>query len=141
MQDSYILTDVSGQPVAFPAAWVAEILTIERDRILKLPFYSASLLGLWQHQSQIVSIVSIDAQVLDLPAPARRLEAETLSAVYLSAQAEKLAGVAIAVDRVLQSAQQAALAKIAAADLRLATQSVQIFTVDMIADEVWQLRG
>jgi chemotaxis signal transduction protein len=141
MQDSYILTDISGQPVAFPAAWVAEILTIERDRILKLPFYRPALLGLLQHQGKIVSIVSIEAQVLDLPAPARRLSTETLSALYLSEQADKLAGVAIAVDRVLQSAQQAQLADIAAAEARLANRAVQTFTADWIADDVWQLCG
>lgn len=142
-QASYILTDIGGQPVAFLAAWVAEVLTIERDRLLTLPFYSPALLGLWHHQGKIVSLVSVDALALHslLPQPSAPLVFETLSAVYLSAQAGKLAGVAVAVDRVLHSAQQAQLAEIAAADPRLEARPVQIFTADLIADQIWQLQG
>lgn len=106
LADRFILTQVEGYTLVFPATWVAEIMRIDRSQILHLPFYDSLLVG----------IVSYNSQTIPLIAAARLLEevehfavSERSIVVRLDRAAGKLENVGIVVDRAIGSCHRAEL--------------------------------
>ena len=99
LADRFILTQVERQTLVFPATWVAEILRIDRSQILDLPFYDDLLLGVANHNGQIIPLI-IGARLLKL----EHSLPERLIVVRLNEDATRLENVGIIVDRAIGSA-------------------------------------
>ncbi len=96
--DRFILTQVERQTLVFPATWVAEILRIEKSQILDLPFYDSLLVGVVNHNGQIIPLI-IGARLLKL----EHSLPERLIVVRLNENATRLENVGIIVDRAIGS--------------------------------------
>jgi chemotaxis signal transduction protein len=142
---SYLLTEVDTQMLAFPASWIAEILVVERTQILKVPFYTPAVIGLFHHQSKVVPLISAH-QVLAFKFPQEQAHSPSYGSAYgslavvcLNSKVASLAGISIAVDRVLHSCSPQALAEIA--EQNPEASPVQVFEADFIPEAVWQMHS
>jgi CheW-like domain len=97
--DRYILTQISQCTLVFPAAWVAEIVRIERSQVLELPFYNPLLTGIVHRNGNIVPLVSAQ-RLLQLELTALR---ETFLIVRLGSATGSLANLGLIVDRAIGS--------------------------------------
>lgn len=105
LQKRYILSRVGNQQLAFPAEWVAEIMLIEREQILNLPFYNRILLGVIHHQGNIVPLISshiLLSETLGLDVRFRGMQ-EKLTVICLSQAVNNLSGVGVVVEQVVGS--------------------------------------
>jgi hypothetical protein len=96
----FLLAQIEQLTLIVSSGLVAEILLIERSRILPLPFYNPVILGCLHHAGQIVPLIATDRQLgIRTVSPTR----EIFTVVRLSQSAEHLAGVGLLVDKVLGS--------------------------------------
>ena len=104
----YIVTKVCDRLITFPDTLVAEILIVERNSILALPFYDAAIIGVVHHQASVMPLLMLKT----LLTGERSLVAESLTVVKLSeavdqlgevATKRSLSGIGIVVDRVIGS--------------------------------------
>ena len=108
----YIVVKVGDRLVTFPDVLVSEIMIIERNTILALPFYEAAIVGVIHHQANIMPLLLLRL----LMGEQRALITESLTVVRLSKVAADLAenlsgklsnknlsGVGVIVDRVIGS--------------------------------------
>ncbi len=58
LEDRFILTQLQGSTLVFPAIWVTEILHVNRSQILDLPFYDPLLIGIIDRDGQITPLIS-----------------------------------------------------------------------------------
>jgi chemotaxis signal transduction protein len=139
--ESYLLTAVGTQTIAFETAWIAEILVVERTQILKIPFYAPAVIGLFHHQSKIIPLISAhQALALKFPQAPNHSSASlygSLSVLCLNSKVAPLAGIGIAVDRVLNSCSPQAIAE-SASDPQVSP--IQVFQADMIPESVWHMQ-
>lgn len=91
-----ILTQVGSEVVTFPSEWVGEILTLDRTRILPLPFYSPSLVGVVHDQGQVFPLISL-ALLIGGISPTQ----EQLNVIRLHQRVPDLGGAGLIVDRIL----------------------------------------
>jgi chemotaxis signal transduction protein len=54
----YLLTQVADLTLVFAATTVAEIIRIEKSKVLTLPFYSAQVAGVVNHNGQLLPLIS-----------------------------------------------------------------------------------
>jgi chemotaxis signal transduction protein len=102
--DRFILTQVIGTKagieqyftLVFPAAWVSEILRIDRSQILELPFYDRALIGIIDRGGQITPLIAA-AQCLEVQSSL----SEKLIVVRLNKANERLGNVGLIVDRLI----------------------------------------
>jgi len=100
----YILAKAGDRTVTFPDVLVSEIIMVDRNAILALPFYEASIVGVIHHQATIMPLLLL----ILLIGEQRALITESLTVVRLSKAANELnqqpmSGVGIVVDRVIGS--------------------------------------
>jgi chemotaxis signal transduction protein len=96
----FLLAQIEQLTLLVSSGLVAEIMLIERSRILPLPFYNSVIVGCLHHAGQIVPLIATDRQLgIRTISPTR----EILTVVRLSESAEHLAGVGLLVDKVLGS--------------------------------------
>jgi chemotaxis signal transduction protein len=101
----YILTQVDQCTLVFPAAWVTEIVRIERSQVLELPFYDPLLLGIVHQNGGIVPLVSTHRLLQQEQATLR----ETFMIVRLSRATGRLANLGLVIDRALGMSSQSEL--------------------------------
>jgi chemotaxis signal transduction protein len=100
----YIVVRVGDRLVTFPDVLVSEIMIVDRNAILALPFYEIAIIGVIHHQATIMPLLLLR---LLLGEP-RALITESLTVVKLSKVADtlsnrNLSGVGIIVDKVMGS--------------------------------------
>lgn len=104
----YIVTKVCDRLITFPDTLVAEILIVERNSILVLPFYDPAIVGVVHHQANVMPLLMLKT----LLEGARSLVAESLTVIKLSEVANQLGeayskfslgGTGVIVDRVIGS--------------------------------------
>ncbi|PZO44462.1 MAG: hypothetical protein DCF19_01535 [Pseudanabaena frigida] len=100
----YIVTKVGDRSVTFPDVLVSEIMIVERNAILALPFYEIAIMGVIHHQASIMPLLLLRLVMGEQ----RALITESLTVVRLSKVADelsdtKLSGVGVVVDRVFGS--------------------------------------
>jgi len=100
----YILAKVGDRTVMFPDLLVSEIIIIDRNAILALPFYATAIVGVIHHQAQVMPLLLLQLVLEERSA----LIKESLTVVRLSKLADdlseqQLSGVGIIVDRVIGS--------------------------------------
>jgi chemotaxis signal transduction protein len=136
----YVLTWVEQQPIAFPSQWVAEIIIVERSKILNLPFYTPAILGVIHHKGSIVPVMITEAakMVRSQPLQLPRIK-ETLTVVRLSQSVGALSGVGFIVDRVVGSISHEQISS----HLEASSGSnlpIKMFQLEDIPSSVWQPR-
>lgn len=100
----YIATKVAEHTVTFPDVLVSEIMIIERNTILVLPFYEPSIVGVIHHQAHVIPLMLLRL----LMGEQRAMLTESLTVVVLGKISDNLSikshsGVGIIVDRVVGS--------------------------------------
>jgi hypothetical protein len=100
----YIVAKVGALSVTFPDVLVSEIIILDRNAILALPFYETVIIGVTHHQANVMPLLLLRLLIGEQ----RILITESLTVVRLSKIAEdfngqNLSGVGIVVDRVIGS--------------------------------------
>lgn len=100
----YIVAKVGDRLVTFPDVLVSEIMILDRNAILALPFYENAILGVVHHQATLMPLLLLRL----LMGETRALISESLTVVRLSKIEEALnykhlSGIGIIVDRVIGS--------------------------------------
>ena len=121
--ERYLIASIEKSKVAFPASLVQEIMVFKRSQILQLPFYDQSLRGVVHHQNQVVPLVSGKTIFLE---KADRTGYTDITAIRLNQAAEKLAGIAIIVDRMVENLSKEELSE------------ERIFQLGDIPPHIWQ---
>jgi chemotaxis signal transduction protein len=131
-----ILTRTADRTLAFPTAWVSEIFQADRNQVLPMPFYSALVLGVLHHNSQVVPLVLGD-RLLGNSATTLK---ETLTVIQLSRAANPLAGVGIIVEQLLGSNQVNEMDVEDPTDETTMSAKDQtiLFKTDLIPEALWQ---
>ncbi len=119
----FILAQVLDQTLAIPAKWVAEILRIDKNKLLNLPFYKDLVLGIAHHSGRVLPLLSTHLLIGQSPVDLH----EMLTVVRLESLTGDLAEVGLVVDQVLRSA----------LDSELTTETV-VFDPQMMQLELWQ---
>jgi chemotaxis signal transduction protein len=131
-----ILTRVADVTLAFPTAWVSEIFQADRKQVLPMPFYSALVLGVLHHNSQVVPLVLGDRLFGNLSAPLK----ETLTVIQLGRAAGELVGVGIVVEQLLGSKQAHEIESVRSANgtATVAKDQTIVFNAELIPETLWQ---
>jgi chemotaxis signal transduction protein len=100
----YIVAKVGDRSVTFPDVLVSEIIILDRNAILALPFYETAIIGVTHHQAHLIPLLLLRL----LMGEQRTLITESLTVVRLSKLADDLSdknlgGVGVIVDRVIGS--------------------------------------
>ncbi|MFN4777490.1 MAG: chemotaxis protein CheW [Pseudanabaena sp.] len=100
----YIVAKVGDRTVNFPDKLVSEIIIIDRNAIVALPFYETAIIGVMHHQANVMPLLLLRL----LMGEQRTLITESLTVVRLSKLADNLGnknlgGVGVIVDRVIGS--------------------------------------
>jgi chemotaxis signal transduction protein len=100
----YIVAKVGDRTVNFPDTLVSEIIIIDRNAIVALPFYETAIIGVMHHQANVMPLLLLRL----LMGEQRTLITESLTVVRLSKLADNLGnknlgGVGVIVDRVIGS--------------------------------------
>lgn len=94
-----IIAEYQGTQLAFPSAWVDEVMLFPRQQLYHLPFYPQPLLGLIPHHGQLVPLVEYGEATTQR---SNRVNAqENIRAMRLSPKVGDLKGVAIIVDKII----------------------------------------
>lgn len=99
IQDRFILVQLDEVKLLFSTNLVMEILIIEANKLLLLPFYPQGVLGCVQNRGQIIPLISL----YHLLWGKAQLSKEKLKIVRLNENAGTLRGVGIVVDQLLGS--------------------------------------
>ncbi len=67
LRDRYLLTQVADLTLVFAAATVAEIIRVEKSKILTLPFYSVQVAGVVNHNGQLIPLISAHSLLQQVP--------------------------------------------------------------------------
>jgi chemotaxis signal transduction protein len=100
----YIVAKVGDRSVIFPDVLVSEIIIIDRNEIVALPFYETAIIGVTHHQATVMPLLLLRL----LMGEQRTLITESLTVVRLSKISNdlgniNLGGVGVIVDRVIGS--------------------------------------
>jgi chemotaxis signal transduction protein len=119
----FILAQVMNQTIAIPAVWVAEILRVDRKKILNLPFYQDLVLGIVHQNGRNTPLLSVRLLLGACQVDVR----ETLTVVRLGALAGDVVEVGLVVDQVVRSVMQFEL-----------PVDTMIFDTQMMQLDLWQ---
>jgi chemotaxis signal transduction protein len=100
----YIVAKVGDRLVTFPDVLVSEIIVLDRNAILALPFYETAIIGVTHHQANVMPLLLLRL----LMGEQRNLITESLTVLRLSKITDELnkknwGGVGVIVDRVIGS--------------------------------------
>ncbi len=134
LADRFILTTVERFTLVFPAAWVAEIIRLDRSKILDLPFYNPISIGIVNHNAQIIPLIAA-AKLLETTEPF--LLKEKLMIVKFDRSAHQLPNVGIVVDRAIGSTTRQELPPDLFNSSKIAADLV-LMRPELIPSDIWQ---
>jgi chemotaxis protein histidine kinase CheA len=129
LADRYLLTQVANLTLVFAAATVAEIIRVESNKVLVLPFYGVHVAGVVNQNGQLLPLVS--AHSILRQAPARKQEIWT--AVRLQADE---GNIGIVIDRAIGSTTKKQLPPPLFTDRQV--DSLVLMTAQLIPTNIWQ---
>lgn len=133
----YILTQVDQYTLVFPAAWVTEIVRIERSQVLELPFYAPLLLGIVHQNGVIVPLVATHRLLQREQATLR----ETFTIVRLSSTTGHFANVGLVIDRALGMSSRSELPPAlfeSSTAIEAAPGSMVLINLEWLPPTLWQ---
>jgi chemotaxis signal transduction protein len=98
--DRYVLAGLGEKVIAFPDYYVLDVLVVDRNYVMRLPFYSPCVIGVTQHLGKIVPLLSL--RHLFLPEQNVLLPGQ-LPVVRLAKSLPELFGAGLIVDRIMGS--------------------------------------
>ncbi|MCA1904036.1 MAG: hypothetical protein CV045_03010 [Cyanobacteria bacterium M5B4] len=98
--DRYVLAGLGEKVIAFPDYYVLDVLLVDRNYVMRLPFYSPSVVGVTQHLGKIVPLVSLRHLYLK---EQNVLLPGQLPVVRLAKSLPELFGAGLIVDRIMGS--------------------------------------
>ncbi len=101
--DRYVLAGLGEKVLALPDYYVLDVMVVDRNYVMRLPFYSPSVVGVTQHQGKIVPLLSLRHLYLK---EQNVLLPGQLTVVRLAKSLPELFGVGLIVDRVMGSLSQ-----------------------------------
>jgi chemotaxis signal transduction protein len=129
LADRYLLAQVANLTLVFAASTVAEIIRIERGKVLILPFYSTMVSGLVNHNGNLLPLVSAHS-ILQEAAPVGR---ELLTAIRLQPEH---GNAGIVVDRALGSSTKQQLPSALFENNR--AEDLILMTPQLLPSHIWQ---
>lgn len=133
LEQRFILTQVERLTLVLPAIWVTEIIRIDRSQILDLPFYDPLLVGVADHQGQIVPLIATD-RLLEVDP---RSLPERVVVVLLEDRGDRsLGNVGLIVDRAIGSSTRQELPPELFTTNR--TQSMVMMRSALVPTNLWQ---
>jgi chemotaxis signal transduction protein len=97
--DRYLLTEVGEYTLVFPANWISEVLQIEQNKVLQIPYYSPAILGVANYHNDFLTLIA-GWQFLPETQPIRR---DRFTVVRLGATMRNWQNIGVVIDRVLGS--------------------------------------
>ncbi len=98
--DRYVLAGFGEKVIAFPDYYVLDVLVVDRNYVMRLPFYSPSVVGVIQHLGKIVPLLSLRHLFLQ---EQNVLLPGQLPVVRLAKSLPELFGTGLIVDRIMGS--------------------------------------
>lgn len=98
--DRYVLAGFGEKVIAFPDYYVLDVLVVDRNYVMRLPFYIPSVVGVTQHLGKIVPLLSLRHLYLK---EQNVLLPGQLPVVRLAKSLPELFGTGLIVDRILGS--------------------------------------
>jgi chemotaxis signal transduction protein len=132
-RERFILARVERLTLVFPSQLVQEIAIVERDRVLQLPFYDASILGVVHYLGQIIPLISLH-HIFNF---VTTFNVEKLTIFRLSYLANNLGGVGLVVDETLGTEFKDRLPKNIFTQTEN-NQEMQLFELTKIQPNLWQ---
>lgn len=129
LAERYLLTQVADLTLVFAAATVAEIIRIEKSKVLPLPCYSTQLAGIVNHNGQLLPLIS--AHSLLQQDPVRNQEIWTV----IRLQTDD-GNVGIVIDRAIGNTTKKQLPAPLFTDRRV--DSLVLMTSQLIPSKIWQ---
>jgi chemotaxis signal transduction protein len=129
LRDRYLLTQVADLTLVFAAATVAEIIRVEKSKILTLPFYSVQVAGVVNHNGQLIPLLS--AHSLLQQAPTRNQEIWTV----IRLQSDE-GHIGIVIDRAIGSTTKKQLPPALFTDRQV--DSLVLMTTQLLPSNIWQ---
>ncbi len=129
LQNRYIIAVIKEQKIAFLSQLVSETIAIERRKILTLPMYDRSLIGIVHDRGDIIPLIAWDSDVETI---AKHLAKETLIAIRLSHLAGDLQGVGLLVDRAIGTLSQE--------QVEAPESQIKIWELQNIPQHTWQAK-
>jgi chemotaxis signal transduction protein len=129
LADRYLLAQVANFTLVFAASTVAEIIRIEKGKVLILPFYSTMVSGLVNHNGNLLPLVSAHS-ILQEAAPVSR---ELLTAIRLQPEH---GNTGIVVDRALGSSTKQQLPSALFENNR--AEDLILMTPQLLPSHIWQ---
>jgi hypothetical protein len=137
-QERFILVALDQFTYVFPSPAVWEILLVDRNKVLHLPYYNSALLGVIDHQSQIVPLV-VMRQILEIPSS---FISEVITVVRLSDRSKHLGGVGLVFDKTLGSCLAgnlpAGLLTETSASANISSSNFRLFRPELISPRLWR---
>jgi chemotaxis signal transduction protein len=125
----YLLTQVADLTLVFAAATVAEIIRIEKSKVLTLPFYSLQVAGVVNHNGQLLPLISAHALLQQVSARSH----DIWTAIRLQS-AE--GNIGIVIDRAIGSTTQQQLPPALFTDRQV--DSLVLMTSQLLPSKIWQ---
>lgn len=130
----FILTQLNEITLVFPAAIVAEIIIIEKEQILSLPFYNPAVMGCFYCNGRIVPLVSLH-QIMGV----KMINTKKLTVVSLNEKAGKqVTGIGLVVERIIGSQNQEQLPPNLFNTDQESSRKMRLFRPEIINSEIWQ---
>jgi hypothetical protein len=111
---------------------VLEVVIVERDKLLKLPFYNDAILGCIHHEGEIITLISLK-EIFGTKGEQFRTK---ITLIKLSKFVEGLGEVGIVVDRILARKNRNELPE--ALFLSSENGDLRLFSPEILKSEIWQ---
>lgn len=98
--DRYVLAGLGQKVLLCPDYYVLDVLLLDRNYVLRLPFYAPCVVGVTQHQGKIVPLLSLRHLCLQ---EQNVLLPGQLAVIRLAKTLPELFGVGLIVDRIMGS--------------------------------------
>lgn len=105
IRSQVIVTQYQETSLVFPSTWVDEVLFFPRQKVLEIPFYQKPILGVIPHQGRLIALLEpLGDKATEMQSLKHQ---ENIRAIRLSSQVGDLAGVAILIDKIVGTMNQA----------------------------------
>jgi len=130
----FILTQLNEITLVFPTAIVAEIMILEKEQILSLPFYNRAVMGCFYSNGRIVPLITLH-QIIGV----KMINTKKITVITLNEKVGKqLTGIGILVERVKAIQNQEQLPPNLFNIEQESSSKMLLFRPEIINSEIWQ---
>ena len=135
-EERFVLASLDKVVWVFPVSLIVEVVIVERDKLLNLPFYDNAILGCIHHGGEIITLVSLQ-EILGAKGEQIRVKIRgKITLIRLSKFVEGLGEVGIVVDRILGRKNRNELPE--TLFLPSENSDLRLFSPEILKSEIWQ---